>query len=399
MPKAAGRIETLDDALKAVAAVGPVARLHAQKSEDGRQLAPEVVDAITQSGLWGVFAPTAVGGTGLGALNEVAEVIRALAYEDTSAAWGVFICGGGAAIFASRLSAAGRKEVFADGCVPIAGVFNPGGSATRNPDGSVTVSGRWPFASGITYARWVLGNAIALDGAGQPKPSTTGLPEIVGVLVPCEEVAIIDDWTVAGLRGTGSMSFTLQDHAVPAERVIDFFGPATIDEAKYKLPILSMVAPYFAGMVIGLAERAVDEVTALLPTRAGPPTFQPASADAMNQVVLGRARAAVRAAAESTTSIFDRYDTRLAAGEDLERLSLAERVELHQHTVWVGETCQAAVNELFRLGGASSIYEPNILQRVWRDINIVNQHAYLRASFHQVAGAIALGYEPVAPLL
>lgn len=399
MPKPAALIQTLDDALKAVAAVGPVAREYAQKSEDGRQLAPEVVDAITQTGLWGAFAPKAVGGAGLGSLNEVSAIIRALAYEDTSAAWGVFICGGGAAIFASRLSPEGRKVVFADGCVPMAGVFNPGGAATRNPDGGVTVNGRWPFASGVTYSRWVLGNAIALDDNGQPQPTPNGLPAIVGVLVPSDEIAIIDDWRVAGLRGTGSMSFTLQDHAVPAERTIDFFGPATVDEAKYKLPILSMVAPYFAGMAVGLAERAVDEVTALLPTRVGPPTFQPASADAMNQVVLGRARAAVRAATESTRSIFDQYDARLAAGEDLAGLSMAERSELHQHTVWVGETCQAAVNELFRLGGASSIYEPNILQRLWRDINVLNQHAYLRASFHQVEGAIALGFEPVAPLL
>jgi alkylation response protein AidB-like acyl-CoA dehydrogenase len=399
VPNTAAQIETLDDALKAVTAVGLIAREHAQKSEDARQLAPEVVDAITQSGLWGVFAPKAVGGSGLGALNEVTTVIRSLAYEDASAAWGVFICGGGAALFASRLSAEGRKEVFADGCGPMAGVFNPGGAATRNPDGGVTVSGRWPFASGVTYSRWVLGNAIALDDSGQPKPRPNGLPEIVGVLVRSEEVEIIDDWHVAGLRGTGSMSFTLQDHAVPAQRTIDFFGPATVDEAKYKLPILSMVAPYFAGMAVGLAERAVDEVTALLPTRVGPPTFQPASTDALNQVALGRARAGVRAAAESTRCIFERYDTRVAAGEDLAGISMAERAELHQHTVWVGETCQAAVNELFRLGGASSIYEPNVLQRVWRDINVLNQHAYFRSSFHQVAGAIALGFEPVAPLL
>src|SRR5436190_15789216 len=100
-------IGTLDDARKAVAEVGPVAREYAQKSEDGRRLAPEVVDAITNAGLWGVFSPKVAGGSGLGGFNEVAEIIRSMAYEDTSAAWGLFICGGGAAIFASRLSEEG----------------------------------------------------------------------------------------------------------------------------------------------------------------------------------------------------------------------------------------------------------------------------------------------------
>ena len=30
------------------------------------------------------------------------------------------------------------------------------------------VSGRWPFASGVTYARWVLANVIVLDDVGVP---------------------------------------------------------------------------------------------------------------------------------------------------------------------------------------------------------------------------------------
>jgi indole-3-acetate monooxygenase len=393
------RIGTLDDALKAIAQVGVVAREHAQKSEDGRQLAPEVIDAIADAGLWGVFAPKAAGGSGLGSLSESFDISRAIAYEDTSAAWGLFICGGSQALFASRLSDEGRAEVFEHGCVPIAGVFNPSGSVTRTDDGGVTITGRWPFASGITYASWVLANGVLLGENGAPMPGQGGLPALAAVIVPRDDVTIIDDWHVAGLRGTGSMSFTLENHAVPAHRVIEFFGPVTLDDPKYKVPIFTAVGPYFAGMAIGVAERAIDEVKAVLPTRVGPPSFQPASTEPMNQAVLGRAMADVRAAAESTRAIFGRYDARVAAGEDLLSLTMSERAEIHQHVVWVAETCQAAVNELFRLGGASSIYEPNILQRVWRDINVLNQHAYLRNTMHKLAGEIALGFEPVAPLL
>ncbi len=399
MTDAPSQIGTLDDALKAVARVGLVAREHAQNSEDGRQLAPEVVDAIAAVGLWGVFAPKVVGGSGFSSFTEVGDIIRALAYEDTSAAWGLFICGGTQAIFASRLSDAGRAEVFARGCVPLAGVFNPGGSATQAADGSLTVNGRWSFASGITYARWVLGNAVLVDDEGAPRPGRGGLPALAGFIVPRDEVTVVDDWHVAGLRGTGSMSYSLENHVVPAHRVMDVFGPANVDEPKYIVPIFTMIAPYFTGIAIGLAERAIDEVKAVLPTRIGPPTFKPASTDAMNQAVLGRAMADVRAAAESTRAIFGRYDARVQAGEDLMGLTMEERAEVHQHAVWVSETCQAAVNELFRLGGASSIYEPHILQRVWRDINVLNQHGYLRNTMHKLAGAIALGFEPVAPLL
>src|SRR4029079_8465421 len=94
-----------------------------------------------------------------------------------SAAWALFICGTANGFVGARLSDAGRTEVFAAGGVPIAGVFNPGGSGTPAPDGSLVVSGRWPFASGVTYAQWVLANVIALDNAGAPKPGIGGLPE------------------------------------------------------------------------------------------------------------------------------------------------------------------------------------------------------------------------------
>jgi hypothetical protein len=72
------RIETLEDALTAVAKVAPVAREHAQKCEDGRRLAPEVIHAITDAGVWRAFGPKAVGDAVLGGIAEQFEIPRAL---------------------------------------------------------------------------------------------------------------------------------------------------------------------------------------------------------------------------------------------------------------------------------------------------------------------------------
>jgi len=237
-----------------------------------------------------------------------------------------------------------------------------------------------------------------LDDAGAPKPGIGGLPDIQMVVVRHDDVTLIDDWHVAGLRGTGSMTFTMEGVTVPESRCFPFFGRASIDDPKYQLPIISSVGPGFASLAVGLAQRALDEVLAVLPTRVGPPSFEPASADPLNQLAVGRAQAAIRAALESSRAIFGRYDDRAARGDDLSGISLAERAELHQHTVWVAETSQAVVNDLFRLGGASSIYEPGILQRVWRDINILNQHLYVRSSNHRTAGEVLLGFEVPNPL-
>ena len=48
-------------------------------------------------------------------------------------------------------------------------------------------------------------------------------------------------------------------------------------------PLITGVGPGFGSLAVGLAQRALDEVLAVLPTRVGPPSFEPASADALNR--------------------------------------------------------------------------------------------------------------------
>jgi alkylation response protein AidB-like acyl-CoA dehydrogenase len=399
MTDTVARIGTLDDALAAVKRVAKVAREYAQKAEDARGLPAEVVDAIDDAGLWAVFAPKCVGGCGLMGLTEQFEVIRAMAYEDASAGWGLFICGAGQGLIASRLPEAGRAEVFAEGPRPIAGVFNPAGATATRGDDGLRVTGSWSFASGIGYASWVLANALVLDATGAAVPGIGGLPEIRSALVPRDDVTIVDDWHVAGLRGTGSMSFTMQDMFVPEHRTFPFFGPAVIDELRYRVPLFTLVGPGLVGMAVGLAERALDEVSVVLHSKVGPPTFQPASGDPAKQNTLGKASTAVRGVRDAVCAAYARVDERVAAGEDLVGLPLAERAAMRSRSTWAVETCIAAVNETFRLGGATSIYEPGILQRCWRDANVLGQHLYLRSSNYEVAAKVTLGIGEDSPFI
>jgi alkylation response protein AidB-like acyl-CoA dehydrogenase len=393
-----GIIGSIEEALAAVALVAPVARAHAQKAEDTRGLPVEVVDAIDAAGLWRVFAPRCAGGCGLAALAAQFDIVRALAYEDASAGWGLFICGWTPALLGSRLPQAGREEVFAEGVSPAASAFNPSGSA-QPVDGGWRVTGSWPFGSGIGYAHWVMATAIVLDESGAPSPGPGGLPEIRSFIVAPDAVTLVDDWHVAGLRGTGSMTFSMEDIFVPAHRTFPFFGPATIDEPPYRLPLFSFVGPPFVGMAVGLAQRAIDELVQLLPTKIGPPTFQPASNDTAKQLRLGRAISTIGATTDGIRALYRRIDARAAAGEDLAELSLADRTELRVRATSAVESCIAVVNDLFRLGGASSIYEPGALQRTWRDINVVGQHLFLRDSNFEAAAKVAMGIDAESPFL
>jgi indole-3-acetate monooxygenase len=386
-------IDSLDTALEAVARVASVARQFAQKAEEARALPVEVVDAFDEAGLWGATSPREVGGGGLGNLVDQYEISRSITYEDSSAGWAWFICGSTGMLLGSRLPPEGRLEVFRDRVPPIAGVFMPGGQG-RPVDGGLFVnSGRWPFGSGIAHSPWVMANVLLVDEAGAPTPGPYGPIDVRSIVVPRDDVTIVDDWHVAGLRGTGSMSFTMDGITVPDRRTFHFFGPASIDEPRYRLPLFSLVGAPFAGVAIGLAQRALDEVISVLPTRARPPTFRPESESPAAQLALGRALAAVRAAHDSTRAVFGRYDSRSGAGEDLAQLPMAGRAEIHQQIVWAAETCVGAVNDVFRLGGASAIYEPGVLQRCWRDANVMLQHAYMTPTMHEISARVALGQE------
>jgi alkylation response protein AidB-like acyl-CoA dehydrogenase len=187
---------------------------------------------------------------------------------------------------------------------------------------------------------------------------------------------------------------------VPEHRTFPFFSRALIDEMPYRLPLFSYISPGFVAMAVGLAQRALDEVVRLLPTKIGPPTFQPASTDPTKQLRrLGRAIATVRATADASRALFRRVDAHGAAGADPADLAQSERIELRVRATTAVESCVEVVNDLFRLGGASSIYQSGALQRIWRDVNVVGQHLFLRDSNFEVAAKFAMGIDAESPFI
>lgn len=60
------------------------------------------------------------------------------------------------------------------------------------------------FASGVSYADWLLG--------GFRVPGDDGLPDrLLVAVVPKDDVEVVDNWHVAGLQGSGSFDFRMSD--------------------------------------------------------------------------------------------------------------------------------------------------------------------------------------------
>ncbi len=260
MPKAVHE-ETMSDqsatavALEAARALGPAFEAAARQAEIERTLPESVVEQMREAGLFWLKTPRSLGGSELDPLG-FCDVVEEIAYHDASAAWATMIGNGVTGTFAGWLPDEGVQDVFPEGeLLPIiAGQFVPRGVAVPVKDG-YQVKGRWSFSSGIMHSSWVSG-AARVEGRG---PEDTIL-----FCAPKSSATVHDTWFVAGLEGTGSDDFSLDDVFVPASHT-----RLRVDEtpkrggALFRQPQSLFVANEITPVAIGIARRALDDMVGL----------------------------------------------------------------------------------------------------------------------------------------
>ena len=115
---------------------------------------------------------------------------------------------------------------------------------------------------------------------------------------PGEQCEIIDTWDVMGMRGTGSNDISVTDVYVPKSRtfpiVPDFEPGSHYRGPLYRLPVVGAAASGIPTPMLGVARRALDEVTEFARTKTPVASSGPLKQRASAQVQLGRAEAILR---------------------------------------------------------------------------------------------------------
>ena len=70
------------------------------------------------------------------------------------------------------------------------------------------VTGRWAWGSGTQHCRWVLGGALCDDGTFRL------------CWFPQSAVTFHDTWYTSGMRGSGSLDYSVTDAFVPLDRTM-----------------------------------------------------------------------------------------------------------------------------------------------------------------------------------
>src|SRR5215468_10914739 len=183
--------------------VGALASEHAEYGDKNGKLAEPVVEALHSEGLLGMWVPKAVGGAELDPVSSL-EVIENVAYGDPSAGWVLMAAALAIGTGAAYLGDSAVKQLFSGKRLPvIAGHGTRPGTAIPT-QGGFRLSGSWSFASGIKHGTHIHTLGI-IEGTGEPRI----------FVLPVSEATLNDNWDVMGLRGTGSIDYTINSAFVP----------------------------------------------------------------------------------------------------------------------------------------------------------------------------------------
>jgi alkylation response protein AidB-like acyl-CoA dehydrogenase len=349
--------------------LAPLIEAEAAASEELGTLAPSVVEAIRESGLFNLMIPAELGGSEVNAVTAI-SVFEELTAADASSGWS-HMANASSSAFVAYLRDEAVSLMFADEQVIIAGQYAPKGPAIA-VDGGYQVSGSYSFGSGSGHANWMGGGTIEMEN-GAPR-FVDGRPFIRAFFVPRTEVEFTGNWDVMGLAGTGSYDYVVSERVVPDEFTFLITTPTQYRGGSlYGLGVMGMTSAGHAGFALGVSRRAIDEVLSLAGRKQRMGHATTVAGIERFQYELGRHTAKLRAARAFVYDAFSSVQNSLAPGEMISPPALAV---LRQATTHATHVSSEVVDFAYHWSGADGI-RPGVMQRLWRDTHTSTQHIFV----------------------
>lgn len=368
--------------VRAAWSVGPVVRAGADEAERGRRLPEATVDALRDAGLFRMCVPDAYGGPSVDPVSLV-DAIAAVAHADGAAGWCTMIASTTSSL-AAFLPADGAEEVFGSPTSISGGVFAPNGTGAR-VEGGYRVSGRWQWGSGTQHCDWVLGGAACDDGTFRL------------CFAEAEHVEFHDTWYTMGMRGTGSLDFSLHDVFVPEHRTMQpGVSRPVVDTPLTRFPNFTLLATGVAAVGLGIARRALDELVELAGAKTPQFAKRTLAHSSHTQVEFARAEAKWRSArAFLVDELSSAWDAAVAG----DPVAVDQRAGIRLAATHAASTCASVADAAFTLAGGTAVYDTSVLGRCLRDAHVVTQHIMTAPKLDETLGKVLLGVDVDAATL
>ncbi len=357
------------------------------KSVAERKPVDSVIRAFADRGLVQILAPRSYGGEEATA-RQFLELVELVATVDGSAAWTIMTLNEEMELACAHLPPESMVDVVGTSPpVVVAGSGLTKGTAIRT-EGGWTLSGQWQFVTGGPAADMILAGAV-VDG--------TQAKQLCYVLVPVDQVEILDTWDTVGLRGTGSHDVRMDDVFVPDERVGLTSNPPVPnpDATLFRLPAGLRFPFPKVGVASGIAKAALAtfvELAAIKRARVGKAMLRE-HADA--QLAVAEADALIGSGRAFVLEMLDEVWGLAIEGRPVP-------AEVHARTRLACTTSVAnsvrAVELLATAAGTTANLANQPLHRQLADVRAVPQH-FMVGGYHRLnVGRIMLGLKPDDPL-
>jgi len=363
-------------------------RVRAPETERLRRMHPDNLRDLTEAGVFRLAMPTDVGGHQADE-DIVAEVLAQISRGCPSTGWmcTIMLISN---VIPALLADEAADEIYATTDLRITTTIAPTGQAVP-VDGGYRVSGQWTWNTAGVHSNWFAPGCIV------PGEEDSG-PRLV--LMPTTEVKHQDNWRAAGMAGTATNIATVGDVFVPAARTILVKDLA---EGRYPTRRYSYL-PYFnrpfvlyinagsAPALLGIARGAMDCFMQTLPTRGAITyTAWPKAAEApLVHHQLAKAQYHLEAAEMFTSRLSALYRGVLERPP-----TILERAQARAYIGHIASLSRACTNQLFEASSASHTLLTADIQRYFRDINVLHQHAAIQPnSGDEVYGRVLAGLDP-----
>lgn len=377
--------------LAAVEAISGTLRANADKSEEMATLAPESVAALKSAGMHKLKVSKEVGGFEVDPVTD-ATILEAIAYHDMTSAWCTMVGNTTISALAVFLEQHVVDRIFANGIPTGAVSFFPAGRAKREK-GGYRVNGHWRFGSAIRHAEWVAAGTVIENEPGQDGP-----PQVIFAVFPIKDIKLHDNWgDVVGLKGTGSVDFSVEDYFLPDEMafVWDLLKPQPLRGGlSYKQPPFMYVSKEHGSVVIGAARRSLDELIKLASTTRGQFRSSGLGDRQVVQRFIGESDLKLRAARALMHETYQEVWTRMHAGI---MPSEADIAACRSSALFATDTAIHVVTQVYHFGGNTALHQPHVIERNWRDVNSAGLHQMVSDTSYENHGRAKLGMD-IRPL-
>ena len=205
------------------------------------------------------------------------------------------------------------------------------------------------------------------------------IPDIRYLLLPKSDVAVIDDWHVMGLQGTGSKSVAVEGVFVPQHRTVENRdlvngtapGAAVHDSPLYRAPVWAIFPFCISSPANGIARGAFDSYVEEMKARQS--AFDHSSLAKKPNIQMRLAEAGALIDAGDLL-----YKRSLTETIDLvmegKPLSLEYRMRSRRDQGYSVMMARRAAELLLGAEGGKGLYETGPVQRALRDLHAVSAH-------------------------